>query len=181
MCGVISDWFFTIKEIPLCTPCLDKSEWPTLQPSVSLWVISLSQWNLTHSITIPVNTNVICCGKTLLVAQYLTTQLTTAVQYNLIYVLKELLNPTPAYLYDTSRYFNVRLKADISQLNLLHGAKNWKVGKKVKTDVLRSISKQSRESLESVLKNISSLQLQKILKVAEWIIDGGMMQCSCIP
>ena len=58
-------------------------------------------------------------------AQYSTTQLTTAVQYNLIYVLKELLNPTPAYLYDMSRYFNVRLKADISQLNLPHGAKKW--------------------------------------------------------
>jgi len=44
-------------------------------------------------------------------------------------------------------------KADMSQLNLLHGTytKKWKT-EKVKTDMLRSIGKQSRESMESVLK-----------------------------
>jgi len=53
--------------------------------------------------------------------------------------------------------FNVRSKADISQLNLLHGNDNYKVEKKEKlkskkkTDMLRSIGKQSGESMESVL------------------------------
>ena len=37
--------------------------------------------------------------------------------------------------YDTRCYFNVRSKADISQLNLLHGTKNYKVEK---TEKLKS-------------------------------------------
>ena len=54
------------------------------------------------------------------------------------------------------RYFNVRSKADMSQLNLPHGTDNEKVenGKKLrskKTDMLRSIGRQSRESVELVI------------------------------
>ena len=58
--------------------------------------------------------------------------------------------------YDTRCYFNVRSKADISQLNLPHGTDNLKsvkTEKKLKskkTDMLRSIGKQSGESVESV-------------------------------
>ena len=49
--------------------------------------------------------------------------------------------------YDTRCYFNVRSKADISQLNLPHGTDNWKCVKteklkSKKTDMLRSNSKQ---------------------------------------
>ena len=50
--------------------------------------------------------------------------------------------------YDTRCYFNVRLKADISQLNLPQ--KSVKTGKKLKskmTDMLRSNSKQSGKSI----------------------------------
>jgi len=55
--------------------------------------------------------------------------------------------------YDTRCYFNVRSKADMSQLNLPHGTdnstvekeKNWKVKK---TNVLRSIGKQFGEYVE---------------------------------
>ena len=58
--------------------------------------------------------------------------------------------------YDTRCYFNVRSKADISQVNLPHGTNNYKGEKKknwkVETDMLRSINKQSGESVESVLK-----------------------------
>ena len=50
--------------------------------------------------------------------------------------------------YNTRCYFNVRLKADMSQLNLPHGTKKWKTENlTVKTDMLRSISKQSGESM----------------------------------
>ena len=54
--------------------------------------------------------------------------------------------------YDTRCYFNVRSKADMSQFNLPHGTNNKKVenrkSKKVKkTDMLRSASKQSGESM----------------------------------
>jgi len=54
--------------------------------------------------------------------------------------------------YDTRRYFNVRSKAHISQLNLPHGTDNLKSvkQKKVKskkTDMLRSNSKQSGKSI----------------------------------
>ena len=57
--------------------------------------------------------------------------------------------------YDTQSYFNVRSKADITQLNLPDGnkLKKWdKETKKGKTDMLLSIGKQSKESVESVLK-----------------------------
>ena len=55
--------------------------------------------------------------------------------------------------YDTKCYFNVRSKADISQLNLSHGTKNKTIKtekelKRKKTDMLRSVGKQSRESVE---------------------------------
>jgi len=60
--------------------------------------------------------------------------------------------------YDTIRYdrcyFNVRSKADISQLNLPHGTdklkkcKNRKKLKSKKTDMLRSNSKQSGKSIQ---------------------------------
>jgi len=53
-------------------------------------------------------------------------------------------------------YFTVCQKADISQLNLLHGinsSKKWrKKFKKVKMDKLRSIGKQPQESVEWVTK-----------------------------
>ena len=53
-------------------------------------------------------------------------------------------------LYDTRCYFNVRSKADISQLNLPHGnvksVKTEKLKSK-KTDMLRSNSKQSGKSI----------------------------------
>ena len=55
--------------------------------------------------------------------------------------------------YDTRCYFNVRSKADISQLNLPHGTDNWKsvkTEKKLnskKTDMLRSSSKQPGKSI----------------------------------
>ena len=55
--------------------------------------------------------------------------------------------------YDTRCYFNVRSKADISQLNLPHGnrqLKSVKTEKKLKskkTDMLRSSSKQSGKSI----------------------------------
>jgi len=50
--------------------------------------------------------------------------------------------------YDTRCYFNVRSKADMNQLNLPHGNRQRKSGKQKKlkskkTDLLRSISKQS--------------------------------------
>ena len=58
--------------------------------------------------------------------------------------------------YDTRRYFNVRSKADTSQLNLPHGPTTKKCEerktKKQKTAMLGSIGKQSGESVESVLK-----------------------------
>ena len=58
--------------------------------------------------------------------------------------------------YDMRCYFNVRSKADMSQLNLPHGTntKKWKTEKlKIKkTVMLRSISKQSGESTQSALK-----------------------------
>jgi len=54
--------------------------------------------------------------------------------------------------YDTRCYFNVRSKADISQLNLPHGTDNIKSVKteklkSKKTDMLRSNSKQSGRSI----------------------------------
>jgi len=55
--------------------------------------------------------------------------------------------------YDTRCYFNVRSKADISQLNLPHGTaneKSVKQKKKLKSkkmDMLRSSSKQSGKSI----------------------------------
>ena len=49
--------------------------------------------------------------------------------------------------HDTRCYFNVHSKADVSQLSLPHGT-----NKKVTMDMLRSIGKQSRESVESVKK-----------------------------
>jgi len=53
-------------------------------------------------------------------------------------------------------YFTMCQKADISQLNLLHGinsSKKWrKKFKKVKMDKLRSIGKQPQESVEWVMK-----------------------------
>ena len=58
--------------------------------------------------------------------------------------------------YDTRSYFNVHSKADISRLNLPHGTKlkmrDKEKLKSKKTDMLRSIGKQSGESAESVLK-----------------------------
>ena len=52
--------------------------------------------------------------------------------------------------------FNVRSKADTSQLNLPHGTntKKWKTEKlkSKKADMHRSIGKQSGESVESLLK-----------------------------
>jgi len=57
--------------------------------------------------------------------------------------------------YDTRRYYNVR--CDRSQLNLPHGTrlKQWKREelKSKKTDMLRSIGRQSGESVESVPEN----------------------------
>jgi len=54
--------------------------------------------------------------------------------------------------YDTRCYFNVRSKADISQLNLPHGTDNYKSVKteklkSKKTDMLRSNRKQSGKSI----------------------------------
>jgi len=64
--------------------------------------------------------------------------------------------------YDTRCYFNVRSKADIGlcKLNLPHGTKKLKSGKKRKTINLKngyaqnfeSIGKRSREYVESLLK-----------------------------
>jgi len=42
-------------------------------------------------------------------------------------------NSTTLICYDTRCYFNVRSKADISQLNLPHGTDNWKYVKNRKT------------------------------------------------
>ena len=54
--------------------------------------------------------------------------------------------------YDTRCYFNVRSKADISQLNLPHGTDNYKSVKREKlkskkTDMLRRNTKQSGKSI----------------------------------
>jgi len=54
--------------------------------------------------------------------------------------------------YDTRCYYNVRSKADISQLNLPHGTDNWKSVKteklkSKKPDMLSSNSKQSGKSI----------------------------------
>jgi len=61
-------------------------------------------------------------------------------------------------------YFTVCQKADISQLNLLHGinsSKKWrKKFKKVKMDKLRSIGKQPQESVEWVMKKKKKGKLQ---------------------
>jgi len=70
--------------------------------------------------------------------------------------------------YDTRCYFNVSSNADISQLNLPHGTNNQKVENKEKlkskkTDMLRSISKQSGESVESVLKKKRKATVGRIL------------------
>ena len=56
--------------------------------------------------------------------------------------------------YDTRNYFNVRSKADMSQLNRPRGTKlkSGKGEKIKKTDMLRSIGKQPGESVESVRK-----------------------------
>ena len=58
--------------------------------------------------------------------------------------------------YDMRCYFNVRSNADMSQLNVPQGINNKKVEKEKlkskKTDMLRSIGKQSGEYVESVLK-----------------------------
>jgi len=58
--------------------------------------------------------------------------------------------------YDTRCYFNLRSKADLSQFNLPHGtnlkSEKRKNQKGKKTDMLTSNSKQSGESVESVLK-----------------------------
>jgi len=59
---------------------------------------------------------------------------------------------------DARRYFNVRLKADTSQLNLPHGTKKLnseKQGKKLKskkTDMLRSIGVGIPQSTDSMIK-----------------------------
>jgi len=72
--------------------------------------------------------------------------------------------------YDTRCYFNVRSKADISQLNLLHGTKNYKAEKteklkSKKTDMLRSIGKQSRKSMESVRKKKAKATVEKLYQI----------------
>ena len=57
--------------------------------------------------------------------------------------------------HDTRCYFNVRSKADMSQIKLQHETttnSGEQEDKKVKTDMLRSIGKQSGESVESVRK-----------------------------
>jgi len=57
------------------------------------------------------------------------------------------------------------LKADISQLTLLHGTKNQKRGKekklKMKIAMLRSIGKQYGGSMESVLKRRRKRRLRR--------------------
>ena len=65
--------------------------------------------------------------------------------------------------YDTIGYFSVRSKADISQLNLPHKP-TTKSGKIVKSDMLRSIGKQSGESVESVLKNRKKTTVGRIYR-----------------
>ena len=54
-------------------------------------------------------------------------------------------NVAAVAVHDTRRYFNVRSKADMSQLNLPHGTNYYKVenrkNKKEKTDMFRSIGK----------------------------------------
>jgi len=85
--------------------------------------------------------------------------------------------------YDMRCCFNVRWKADISQLNLPHGTKTkkWKTEKlkSKKTDMLRSIGKQSEESVESVLKKKREATVGRICsewKVLspEWKTEGVM-------
>ena len=78
-------------------------------------------------------------------------------------------NTSNTIRYDTIRcdtirsYFNVRSKADISQLNLPHKP-TTKSGKIVKSDMLRSIGKQSGESVESVLKNRKKTTVGRIYR-----------------
>ena len=77
--------------------------------------------------------------------------------------------------YDTRSYFNVHSKADRSRLNLPHGTKlkmrDKEKLKSKKTDMLRSIGKQSGESAESVLKKEKEsygrkdLQKRKVLSL----------------
>jgi len=83
---------------------------------------------------------------------------------------------TYLYLYDTIRdAVFLHLKADMSRLNLPHGTNTKKQKreklKSKKMDVLRSINKQSGESVESVLKKKwkgcggKGLQKRKVLSL----------------
>ena len=78
-------------------------------------------------------------------------------------------HPAEATLqYDTRCYFNVRSKADTSQLNLPHGTNGEKVEnrqiKSKKTDMLIGIGKQLGESVESVLKKKRKATVGRICK-----------------
>ena len=61
-------------------------------------------------------------------------------------------------------YLKVQSKADISQLNIPHGRKWKQKNYKVKTDMLRSIGKQSGESVQSVLKKKRKATVGSICK-----------------
>jgi len=58
------------------------------------------------------------------------------------------------------KHFSVCSKADITQPSLLHGTKL----KKYKTDMLRGISNQSTESVESVLKKKRKAMVGRICR-----------------
>jgi len=70
--------------------------------------------------------------------------------------------------YDTRCCFNVRSIADANQLNLPHrsNTNKWKTVKlkSRKMDMLRSIGKQSRESVESVLKQKRKAMVGRICR-----------------
>jgi len=70
--------------------------------------------------------------------------------------------------YDTRCYFYVSSKAEVNKLNLTHGTiiKKWKREKlkSKKTDMLRSIGKQSGESVKSVLKKKRKVMVGRICR-----------------
>jgi len=68
--------------------------------------------------------------------------------------------------YDMRCYFNVQSKADMNQPNLPHGTNKYKIGitEKLKKGMLRSIGKQSREFVESVLEKKRNATVGRICR-----------------
>ena len=70
--------------------------------------------------------------------------------------------------YEKRCYSDMRSKAYMSQINLQHGKKQLtrenRKTKELKTDMLRSIGKQSGESVESVLKKKRKATVERICR-----------------